>query len=228
MVQKSHRRRIGLSILLVSLVVLSGCVTISVDSKVRSDGTIESYGIEMTMNQQVYNYLERTATQEGYSSVEKYLMSNMSSRESNAENIVYSESSNEGNKTISIRFEDYTPDENSGITVTKRNETMIYEDRTFVSNGSSSTQPGSSGRIPVHYTLTMPGEITNASTDNIEGDTATWNLTGGSQTVVYAESEISSGFGLMTMAAVGIGGLILIGLGVGAVLYYRSEGLPTV
>lgn len=224
--QKRHRRRIGLSILLVSLIVLSGCVTVSIHSEVGSDGTIESYEVEMTMSQRAYNYMEQAAARDGYSSVKEYMMDGMGERKNNSENVEYSESSEGSNKTITIRFEGFTPDNNSVIMVRKKNETtMIYKDRTFV---SASQQR--SGQIPVQYTLTMPGEITNSTADSVDGDTATWDLSGAESAhrMIYAESKISSGFGLMMIAAVGVGSLTILGLVVGAVLFYRSNGLPTV
>jgi hypothetical protein len=228
MVQKYNGRRIGLSVLLVSLIVLSGCVTVSVNSEVGSDATIESYEIEMTMSQRAYNYLEQSASSEGYSSVKEYMLAeSFGNVKNNSESMEYSESSEGANKTITVRFDGYTPSSRSPITVRKLNETtMLYTDRTFI----SASEQSSSGSIPVHYTLTMPGEITNSTADSVEGDTATWDLSGAesARTVIYAESKISSGFGMMTLAAIGVGSLTILGLVIGGVLFYRSEGLPTV
>jgi hypothetical protein len=215
------------------MIVLSGCVTVSVNSKVNSDGTIESYEINMTMSEMVYGLMQRSASENGYSSVKEYLLSDIN--KSQAEKIEYEEKSSEGNKTITLRFKNFKPSENGSISVKKKNGMMIYEDRTFMGSGNT-TQQGSSSKIQVEYELTMPGKIKNSTADSVDGDTATWEISGSNSSsssdsgskesrLIYAKSDISSGLGPIAIAGIGIGGLVIIGIAIGAFLFYRSDRL---
>ncbi|WP_248907647.1 hypothetical protein [Halocatena marina] len=195
MVRGPTGRWIGICVLLVSLVSLSGCLTIpiSVDSSVDEDGTISSYEMRLNISTNAYSYIQRGARSEGYSSTEEYIM-NKSMSEINRTrvgNIEYSESVNGRNVTVTIRLEDYTPANNSLISVTKRNGRVIYTDRTFEASDAASGPD--SLTVPVRYTLTMPGEILNSSADRVEGDTATWEMTDAeaSQTRIHAKSDVS-------------------------------------
>lgn len=213
MLTQHDSRRIALCVVFISLLVLSGCVTVSVNSTVGSDGTIELYEVELTMAQKTYDGLQQMAHEKGYSSIEAYLTADLN--KSRVANIEYAKSDTGRNKTITLRLVGYTPPENGAISTTKRNGTVIYVDRTF-----TGPEDASSG-IPVQYTLTMPGKILNSTADNVEGNTATWDLNSSesSQTRIYARSEISTGYGPTTL--LGIGGLAA--LATGAVLFYRFK-----
>lgn len=225
MIQRCDSRRIGICIILVLLTVLSGCVTgtVSVDTTVGGDGTIESYAIQMNMSQESYNYLERASRSEGYSSVEYYFknitISNINKE--NVKNIVYSESSEDGNKTITLRLEGYTPTESRSISATKQNGTLVYTDRTFMDSGNG-YGGSTAGGLSIHYTLTMPGKILNSSADSVEGDTATWDLNSSeaSRTRIHAKSEVSTGFGIGGIPDAGGLAPLLIPLVIGAALAY--------
>ena len=205
------------------MIVLSGCVTVSVHSKVNSDGTIESYEVNMTMSEMVYGLMQRSASQQGYSSVKEYLLSDIN--ESQAKKIEYEEKSSDGNKTVTLRFKNFNPSGNGSISIKKKDGMMIYKDRTFMGSGNA-TRQGSSSKIQVEYKLTMPGKIKNSTADSVDGNTATWELSGSSESrMIYAKSEISSGLGLLAIAGIGIGGLLIIAIAIGAFLFYRSDGL---
>jgi hypothetical protein len=205
------------------MIVLSGCVTVSVNSEVNSDGTIESYEVNLTMSKMIYGLMQRSASQKGYSSVKGYLLSDIN--KSQAKKIEYEEKISEGNKTITIRFKNFKPTGDGPITTKKKNGMMIYKDQTFMGSGNT-TQQGSASKIHVEYTLTMPGKIKNSTADSVDGNTATWEISGsdGSR-LIYAKSEISSGLGLLAIAGIGIGGLLIITIAIGAFLFYRSDGL---
>jgi hypothetical protein len=223
MTQKCDWRRIGICIVLVSMIVLSGCVTVSVNSEVNSDGTIESYEINMTMSQMVYGLMQRSASENGYSSVKEYLLSDIN--KSQAKKIEYEEKSSDGNKTVTIRFKNFKPSGDGSISIKKKDGMMTYKDRTFMGT-TNTTQQGSSSKINVEYKLTMPGKIKNSTADSVDGDTATWELSGSNESrLIYAKSEISSGLGLLAIAGIGIGGLLIIAIAIGAFLFYRSDGL---
>ncbi|WP_244209768.1 hypothetical protein [Haloarcula quadrata] len=66
--------RIVPAIGLAALVVLSGCVTATVDSTVAADGTVSEYDLTLEMSPSVYDGLQSQAQQEGYDSVEGYLL----------------------------------------------------------------------------------------------------------------------------------------------------------
>lgn len=224
MIRRCDSRRITICIIFVLLIVQSSCVAgaESVDSTVGDEGTIESYEIQTNMSQEYYDYIKRASQSQGYSSVETYIKNTTLSNinRENVENIVYSESTEGGNKTVTLRFEGYSPSGSSSVSTTKQNGTVVYTDRRFI---DASVDYGEEpGKLSVHYTLTMPGKIQNSTADTVEGDTATWDLngSGASQPPIRAKSKVSSGFGIGGIPDAGDLAPLIVPLVIGAALAY--------
>lgn len=208
--------------LLIAIVLLAGCATLSVRSDVGADGTIEEYQLELETPQQVYTLLNDQAKSNGYDSFRDSLLSNVSNE--SIENVESNLNRSGRNATLSITLEGYTPPNNTSIIINKSNGTMEYSDRQFINESLDTGQEDNSTSINVNYQLEMPGKIKNSTSNNVSGNTATWNGTyeSLSDTPIYAKSEVSessSAFG----PGLGIGAAVAALLTVGSVAYrYRS------
>lgn len=197
-----------------SLVVLSGCVAIGVESTVAADGTIEEYVVEIETPETVYSLLQSQADSDGYDSVEEMLLSGIN--ESAAGEVRYNESRSGGNVTMTITMRDVRPSGLGNVSVTREDGRLVYEDETFYNESAASADTSGDGTsttrgIAVDYVLTMPGEVVESNADEVDGNTAEWHATGQeafTDTRIYAESEVSSsafgpGFGAVA-ALVGL------------------------
>lgn len=224
-VQMNDIKQLCQCALLVSVIVLSGCVTVpvSVDSTVSKDGTIQTYDVQMNMSQDTYDYVDRSVRNEGHGSIEEYFRSDLKSRinTDNVDNIKYSESSEGENVSIQMRLKGYTPSEDSPISTTTENGSIVYVDQSFMSTSTTNEHPLSG--MPLDYTVTMPGTIQNSTADSVEEDTATWNLTGSeaSDTRIYVKSEKPTGFLSETSGILPF--IVLIGTGFGLVYWFRRS-----
>lgn len=195
---------------LVGLIVLSGCAQISVHSTVTADGEISEYQMEINTSRTVYGFLEQSAEEEGYESVEESLLADLN--ESQREQFTYEEEFDGDEVSMTITAEDFEPPADSSISVSERDGKIVYEDTTFLNESASGLDGESSdlsetmlSGLAVDYYLTMPGEITDSNADSVDGNTAEWHETGSdafTSLEVRAESEKPSMFGVPGMGAV--------------------------
>ncbi|NLV10259.1 hypothetical protein GOC74_09990 [Halomicrobium mukohataei] len=152
------------------LLVLSGCADVAVDATVDGDGTVESYETTIEMPPSTYDRLQSTAEDEGYGSVERYLLRGVN--ESRAESVSYNQSlTDDGNVTVDLRLSSWNPGPSSGVETTVEEGNVTFVDRSFVQN---SGQLGSQSGYALTYTVTMPTNVTDSNADTVEGATATW------------------------------------------------------
>lgn len=162
----------------VGLVVLSGCLSMSVEVDVNNDGTINSMDMEMTMDQQVYQFMQSDAQDQGYDSVEDSFRDEINEDAWESVETDVSESENEVTLTISASNGD--PAEIDFINVTVEEDSITYVDSEgFSSDGQ--TGDGDLGeymdQIEMEYTLHMPGEVTDTTGEiQDDGTTVMWTL----------------------------------------------------
>lgn len=204
--------------LLIAIVLLAGCATLSVRSDVGADGTIEEYQLELETPQQVYTFLNDEAKSNGYDSFRDQLLSNVSN--DSAENIRTNVNRSGRNATVTITLEGYTPPNGTPIVINKSNGTMEYSDRQFLNESLSSSQDESSASINVNYHLEMPGKIVNSTSNNVSGSSAEWHGTyqSLSGTPIYAKSKISESSSVFG-PGLGIGAAVAALLAVGSLAY---------
>ena len=142
------------------LLVLSGCADVAVDATVDGDGTVESYETTIEMPPSTYDRLQSTAEDEGYGSVERYLLRG-----------VNQSLTDDGNVTVDLRLSSWNPGPSSGVETTVEEGNVTFVDRSFVQN---SGQLGSQSGYALTYTVTMPTNVTDSNADTVEGATATW------------------------------------------------------
>jgi len=152
------------------LLVTAGCMTASVDATVDGDGTVASYDVTLEMTPTVYDRLQSRADDQGYDSVESYLLSDVNT--SRMANYTYEQSIDE-NVTITVSFVDWSPGPESDVSTTVEDGNLTYVDRTFVTVQENSSIALGDG-VAVEYRLTMPADITNSNADLVTNDTAVW------------------------------------------------------
>ena len=191
--------------LLVSVVLLSGCATIGVESTVGADGTVEEYTVEIDTTRQVYGLLKQGAERDGYDSLEESFTSDIN--DSAVGEISYEEEIDGDDVTMTITMRDVDPSAMDNVSVSREDGRLTYVDETFYDESAEETAGGSESELAesmasgfaVDYSLTMPGEIVDSNADEVDGNTAEWHATGSgafTETRIYAESEVpTSAFG---------------------------------
>lgn len=200
-------------------VLLSGCATISVHSKVNREGVIEKYKIVINTSSFVYGLLVENAKKKGYSSLREYFLSNVS--EDMRDKVTYDEIWSGDRVSIIIEVKDCVPKSGAKLKIWKEDNFLIYEDLTFMSEEEQPTDEFSNAILSsfsLHYYLEMPGKIVDSNANVVKDNKAEWHLTGSDafNARIYAKSEIPSipGFGLL----VGI-----LGLTVAVKIMYRNR-----
>jgi len=201
------------------LVGLSGCATIEVTAEVEDANTIDRYEMNISTSNTVYGLLNSQAQEEGYESFRDQITGE---RDIDSDDFEYNEEIDGNDVRINIVIDDLNVSNSSAISIEEADGRLRYSDATFLNE--SAEPPGEDAEeflsgLTLEYTLEMPGEITNATTDDVEGDTATWTETGSSawtDTRIEATSESGSvfstpGFGVPA-ATIALLAAALIGL----------------
>lgn len=183
-----------------ALLATAGCMAVTVDSSVNADGTIETYDVEMAINNTIYPQLESQAQSAGYDSFGAYFLAeNASVDRSNVGTVNITEEPGVQNTTVHVELYDYDPGPGSNISVTEENGMLVYEDRTFGAPSESTPTPTQAGSMnfgqstsgSIDYRLEMPGAVQSASEGGaIDGNVVTWEMEGQGELYISAESEV--------------------------------------
>jgi len=111
-----HRGAVCLAV----LVILAGCATVSVESRVGSDGTIQRYEVEAELTQQAFERLQSRVQNEGYDDVEGFIRNQ--SNESRYRCLNYDRSRAGSNVTIRVTVKEYDPGPDSAIRINATGE----------------------------------------------------------------------------------------------------------
>jgi len=172
----------GLSIILMVLMTLmSGCLTISYDSKVNRNGEIVQYDAIVDTNSMVYGMLNSINENENGETLRESITSNGGEYEEEWD----------GND-VRIIIKSISPDE--AYTETDENY-IVYKDP--IGNTTSDYENGEenpfASSVNIHYYLEMPTNIIDSNADLIDGKKAEWHMVNGSSMKnIYAKCEIPS------------------------------------
>ena len=184
-------RKIILHIFVLLMVLASGCITLSVDSKVNKNGEIVQYDMTIDTNSYVYSLLNSQASEDGKTLRESVV----------AKGGQYEEVWDGDNVKISIKG---LPPENAyaekdGDYLTYRDPMKNFSSRyqnapedTFGRNGAADSL------FKIHYYLEMPGEIVDSNADFVDGNKAEWHMVNAASIRdIYAKSKVPllPGFG---------------------------------
>lgn len=192
---------------LVLLIGLSGCATIEVTAEVGDANTLDRYEMNISTSTTVYGILNSQAQEEGYDDLGDQIRGG---RDIDSENFEYNEDIDGDEVNINMEITDPPVENSSAISIEEQDGELVYTDTTFLNETAQSSASSSEydseilSGLTLEYTLEMPGEITNATTDDIDGNTATWTNTGENawtDTQIQAQSETGSplsvpGFGV--------------------------------
>ncbi len=201
--------RILLIGIILTAILISGCISLKVHTKVNKNGIIDDYKIEMTMNSMLYGILKEHAKKQGYSSLREYFLANFSKILSGQ--ITYNEKWKDDEVTIIIDAKNVKPSPNSKIKIYREGNYIVFRDATFKSEKQSNESKFGGAFLPgfrLDYYLEMPGKIVDSNANVVKDNKAEWHLTGTDalNAEIYAKSEVPSmpGFELL----VGVLGLI--------------------
>lgn len=189
-------KKIALGLSLVLMVLVSGCITLSVDSKVNKEGEIVQYHMIIDTNSYVYSILNSEASEGGETFRESII----------SQGGEYEEVWDGDDVKIIIKG---LPPENAYTE--KSGEYLIYRDP--IGDSASDYRNGAEDPfgmsetmdsvIKIHYYLEMPGEIIDSNADFVDGNKAEWHMvTLSSIRDIYAESEVPSLPGIELFGAV--------------------------
>lgn len=176
---------LGAIVLAIALMV-SGCLTTTVDSKVNKDGSIERYNLQMEMGSYVYGMLNNYGDQTLKEVTEE-------------RGATYAEEWNKGNVTITMMFNSPVP-ESINVISEVQGDYIIYMDNITSNNMMNQAEDETTsdddiyGDLPNlvtwHYYLEMPGEIVDSNADVVKGNKAEWHMVDSDDSrSVYAKSE---------------------------------------
>lgn len=192
-------------VILAMVLMVSGCLTTTVDSKVNKDGSIDKYSLQMEMGSYMYDILNNAGEQTLKETAEE-------------RGATYTEEWNRSNVTITMAFNNPDP-ESINVTSEVQGDYIIYRDNITAGlidramDETTSDYDIEMGELesPIkqHYYLEMPGEIVDSNADVVNGNKAEWHMVeAGDSRPVYAKSEIPllSGFSSL------MGIIVLLGL----------------
>ncbi len=189
-------KKIVLGLSLVLMILVSGCLTLSVDSKVNKEGEIVQCHMIIDTNSYVYSILNSEASEDGETLRESII----------SQGGEYEEVWDGDDVKITIKG---LPPENAYTE--KSEEYLIYRDS--IGDSASDYQNGVQAPfrmsesmdsvMKIHYYLEMPGEIVDSNADFVDGNKAEWHMvTLSSIRDVYAKSEVPSLPGIELFGAV--------------------------
>lgn len=202
-------RRTGILFVVVLMAITAGCLDMESQVSVNQDGEIEQMEVNIIFHDATWGTLESFAQSEGYDSVEEYL-------EAESENDTSQPDEGEESEGYDCDSEDeeVTVDEEEqsmtyscsnpvisneslvSVETSDGGDTVTYRDKTLVGEfgGSSGEDDFNFGQQPeATHTVVMPGEITDSNAHEVDGQTATWNLTRFEGEELYAESGTEAG-----------------------------------
>lgn len=196
--------RLSAAAALAVLLLLSGCATVSVESDVAADGTIDRYELDLNTSTTVYGLLNQAAVDEGYESLAGQLRANINA--SNADNVSVSQSLDGDRASVTLVVTGWDPVDAERLNVTRTDGTVVYEDTTFYNASVGDAGGGVDVTdFELRYVVNMPGDVQRAEgASSVNGSTAVYEASGRSaftSTRVYVESDaptgvLSPGFGV--------------------------------
>lgn len=182
-------KKIVIGLALVLMILFSGCVSISYDTKVNKSGGIEKYNMTLDTNSYVYSALNSQILEEDGKSMRDGVISKGGA---------YKEVWDGDNVKILISG---LPSQNASVEKTK--DYIIYRDPVGTLGSYDKSEEDEEdlfgmneamdSAIKVHYYLEMPNKIIDSNADYIEGNKAEWHmLNSTSIRDVYAKCETPS------------------------------------
>jgi len=186
------------------ILLLSGCLTITTEATVKSDGGLNEYYVELDMKDEVYNLFLQDSQEEGYDDVEAWARAQVTDGSVNVDNATIDSGHTEredGSHRVWVSISNVSPEvigeqvEATQETVTYRHEDPFdLEDQE--TNNSETEFSEYKSQVELNYIVNMPGEIIESNADTIsnDGTTAEWSyLLSSDPEDIYVQSERPTG-----------------------------------
>lgn len=219
-------KKIVILIAILSLIILiSGCLGISMYTKVQKDGDISDMKIEINTTSYVYGLIQSSAQQQGYSTVKEYMLSNVSkeygSNSISGNTFDYNEEWSGDNVKMTLTAKgSFKPSD--PMKIYKDGNYMIFEYITtatptptptptpnpygyyFNDSAFSGMSDAMLSSITFNFYLEMPGKIVDSNANVVNGNKAEWHLTGKTMSGMrmYAKSEVPATPGFEAILAI--------------------------
>ena len=121
-------RRLQLAaVVIVGMVLLAGCLDVTVTTEVGADGDLDSMDVEMEVDPVVYSLLQDEAHEEGYESIEEMLEADAEADGLGDDVSASTEQLDDGNYLVTVSAQNVDPAALDGVDVTLEDETIRYE-----------------------------------------------------------------------------------------------------
>ena len=161
------------------LILFSGCLDITIDSKINGNGEITNYKVTMEMTSSTYQLLATSAKSQGYSSVKDIFVNSKSQNSWGLDytNIDYLEAWPKDENKVKITLKNknpFIPNPKSGMKISQTGNELVFKYNPFESGTSnqSSLISGYTSVISINYYLEMPGKIIDSDANIINGNSA--------------------------------------------------------
>ena len=210
-----------------AVVLVSGCLGVTMNTTVNANGKITDVSTELNMSESSYSMFASLVQMSG-EDMKTYMVQNYSKEYGGPGTVVdYNERHANGYvyMTLDAHGSDVQPLEGSNVSVTKDGDYWVYrylttgaESTSGIPTDTSSLSSSMADMVTMDFYLTMPGKIIDSNADKVNGNKAEWHMnanTMNSKSSLYAKSEskasspgFEAAFALLALA----GGVGLIAL----------------
>jgi hypothetical protein len=198
-----------------AVILVSGCLGVTMSTTVNSNGKITDVSTELNLSQTNYDlYASLMQMSSPGMDMKTYFVQNYSKSYGGPGTVVdYSERKSNGyvHITLDARGSDVQPLEGSNVSVTKDGDNWVYRYLTTGAASSSGVPMDTSSytdamanMITMDFYLTMPGKIIDTNAHKVNGNKAEWhyNMTTLSNAgSLYAKSDVAKSPGFESVAA---------------------------
>ena len=173
--RKPSRHHSGV-LALIFVIALAGCLSMTMEMTVGSDGTIDELHVEMEMDAFLHDLMEEAAEDDGYDSLEAQFRSDI--EESDWGSFDYAEEVDGDTVMITMTATEGDPASLDDITITIEDGELTFIDTDgFADEQGEADIDEFSDQIEIEYILNMPGEIIDANGEVREdGQSVSWNF----------------------------------------------------
>jgi hypothetical protein len=198
-----------------AVILVSGCLGVTMSTTVNGNGKITDVSTELNLSQTNYDlFLSLIQMSSPGMDMKTYFLQNYSKSYGGPGTVVdYKERKSDGyvHVTLDARGPDVQPLEGSNVSVTKDGDYWVYR---YITTGATSTSgvptdtsslTGSmANMVTMDFYLTMPGKIIDTNAHKVNGNKAEWhyNMTTLSNAgSLYAKSDVAKSPGFESVAA---------------------------
>lgn len=180
-------RRLQLAaVVIVGMVLLAGCLDVTVTTEVGADGDLDSMDVEMEVDPVVYSLLQDEAHEAGYESIEEMLEADAEADGLGDDVSASTEQLDDGNYLVTVSAQNVDPAALDSVDVTLEDETIRYESTDLGGDGALEDeledpepfddQSTSGAAVPIELLGTASADVTDDEwEDEFDDDVEEWD-----------------------------------------------------